>query len=271
MSKSGSFISFPEGYLGARPQKFDLIADNEAFFAIAKPAGMACFQHEWSLGLPDISMALRRELLNGKPQLQRLGMKGLFRINSLDAEESGVLMYAKTVAAEESMKNAVGSRALTFIYHLLVDNKSGERELYCDLPIAKHFNESRMLVSHKTGKKCDTAFKFLRNFGHGFELWEASTSYSRIHQVRLHAAESDLSIAGESIYANGEKIYLSSLKKGFRGNRAREYPIYDALALHLVQVEFGGDFSAYPSVTAPLPGKFASLLKHLEGAGGRKW
>ena len=271
MSNSGSFISFPEGYLGSRPQKFDLIADNDAFFAICKPAGVACFQHEWSLGRPDISMALRRELLNEKPQLKRLGMEGLFRVFNLDAEVSGILVYAKTEAAEEALKNAVGSRELKFVYHLLVTNKGDSRELICDLPIAKHFSEPRMLVSHKTGKKCETEFKFLRNFGHGFELWEATTNYNRTHQIRLHAAEVGLGIAGETMYSKGEQVYLSSLKRGFRGNRGKERPIYDALALHLVQVEFGERLPELPVVTAPLPRKFAGLLKQLDNAGGRKW
>ena len=71
--------------------KFPLLVDHPGYFAINKPAGIACFRHDWTLGKPDVSMALRREILNEKPQLKALGMEGLFRVYRLDAELSGRL------------------------------------------------------------------------------------------------------------------------------------------------------------------------------------
>jgi len=270
MSKSGQFVSFPEGYLGSRSRKFDLIANTDSLFAISKPTGMACFQHEWSLGTPDFSMALRRELLNEKPQLKRLGIEGVFRIYNLDAELSGVLLYAKVESAEETLKNAVGSNEVEFTYHFLANNLSGEREHCCDLPIARHASEARSLVSHKTGKKCETHFRYLRSYGF-LELWEAKSRYIRPHQARLHAAEVGLSLVGETVYSKGEQVYLSSLKRGYRGSRERERPIYDAIAAHLVQVTLPDDDFGVSTITAPLPGKFSSLLKQLDNVRSRKW
>ncbi len=95
MSSAKAFISFPPGYLGGQPAKFPLLVNDERIFAINKPAGISCAQHDWSLGTPDISMALRRELINRKPQLAKLGITGLYRIFNLDAELSGVLLFAK--------------------------------------------------------------------------------------------------------------------------------------------------------------------------------
>ncbi|MEM9160087.1 MAG: RNA pseudouridine synthase, partial [Verrucomicrobiota bacterium] len=215
MADKAPFISFPEGYLGSRSAKFPLIADTDEYFAINKEAGLACFQHDWTQGKPDFTAALRRELIGGKPQLARLGIEGVFRIFNLDAEVSGATLYAKTEAAEEKIKNAFGSRQIRMFYHFLATNESGERELASDLPLARHFQERRMLVSHKTGKKCKTQFRFLRNFGQ-FELWEAETLDMRTHQIRLHAAELGLSIVGEEEYAKGEKILLSGIKRGYR-------------------------------------------------------
>ena len=83
MSDSTPFISFPERYLGERPVKFPLLVDDPGYFAVNKSVGLSCFQHDWNQGKPDISMALRRELLNEKPQLQKLGIEGLFRAYKL--------------------------------------------------------------------------------------------------------------------------------------------------------------------------------------------
>jgi len=263
MSKSVPFISFPERYLGERPVKFPLLVDHEGYFAINKPAGIACFRHDWTLGRPDVSMALRREILNEKPQLKALGMEGLFRVYRLDAELSGSLVYAKTEAWEEVLRNAFGSRQLVFKYHFLATTESEERERFCDLPIAQHSQGEQMLVSHKTGKKCDTRFRYLRSFGR-YQLWEAETSDFRMHQLRLHAAERDLDIVGETLYSQGESIFLSMIKRGYRRNRGAERPIYDQLAAHLVSVDFNIPDRKLPAVYAPLPKGFETLLKNLD-------
>lgn len=271
MSNKSDFISFPPGYLGGAPQKFPLLANDGRHFAINKPAGLACFQHDWTLGKPDISMALRRELIAEKPQLSRLGIQGLFRAYNLDAELSGVLLFAKNEENETLLKNAAGSNQLTYRYHLLAAYEGVERSFFSDLPIARHFQENRMLVSHKTGKKCETTLRYVRSFGQ-YQLWEAETSSMRLHQVRVHAAERGLRIVGETLYSKGDKIYLSDLKRGYRGptNKA-EKPIYDGLCVHLLEVSFNIPDQHFDPIMAPLPGRFATLLKRLgEGCGPRR-
>lgn len=265
MSDDSLFISFPPGYLGRQSAKFPLLANDDRFFAVNKPAGVACFRHDWSEGLPDISMALRRELLNQKPQLERLGVQGLFRVYNLDPEVSGALLYAKTPEMEELLKNASGSRQLVYRYHLLAAAETDGRAFVCDLPIARHFQEDRMLVTHSTGKKCETRFTYLRNFGR-YQLWEAETRDMRPHQVRLHAAEMGLRIVGESLYAKEPAVLLSNLKRGYvKTGRLEETPLYEGLCLHLLQVDVeAGEPHRFPSVVAPLPKKFEGLLKRLD-------
>lgn len=269
MSSKKEFISFPPGYLGKSPQKFPLIESNERFFAVNKPCGIASYQHEWSLGKPDFSMALRRELLNEKPQLARLVVEGLFRVFNLDAEISGALVFAKNEESEELLKNASGSHQLTYKFHLLVRTESEERSLFCDLPLAKHFTSKRMIVSHSTGKKCETRFQYLRSFGR-YQLWEAETTTLRTHQIRIHAAERGLIVVGEDLYSDGGEIYLSSLKRGYMPGKGREKPLYNGLCIHLVEVSFNVPDVELPAVAAPLPSRFETLLKRLnEYPGGR--
>lgn len=208
-------------------------------------------------------MALRRELLNEKPQLKALGVEGLFRVFKLDSELSGVLMYAKTVEWEEKLRNAFGSRQLVFRYHFLAKTELEERKLHCDLPIATHSDGKRMLVSHKTGKKCETLFTYLRSYGR-YQLWEAETRDFRTHQIRIHAAERDLEIVGETEYANGDRIFLSMIKKGYRRNSETENPIYDQICAHLVSVDLEVPGETYQGAYAPLPKGFQTLLKKLE-------
>ncbi len=263
MPDNAPFISFPERYLGERSAKFPLLVDHPGYFAINKPAGIACFRHDWNAGKPDISMALRREILNEKPQLKALGVEGLFRVFKLDAELSGVLLYAKTEEWEEKLRNAFGSRRLVFRYHFLASTEREARELHCDLPIAAHSNGKQMLVSHKTGKKCETHFQYLRSYGR-YQLWEATTRDMRVHQIRIHAAERELNIVGEAEYAKGDRIFLSMIKKGYRRGNAPENPIYDQICLHLVSVDFETPEENFPGAHVALPKGFVTLLKKLD-------
>ncbi len=263
MPEATPFISFPERYLGASSVKLPLLLDHPGYFAINKPAGIACFRHDFTEGRPDISMALRREILNEKPQLKALGIEGLFRVFKLDAELSGVLMYAKTEEWEEKLRNAFGSRQMVFRYHFLATTEREERELFCDLPLARHSDLREMLISHKTGKRCETQFRFLRSYGR-YQLWEAETSEVRMHQVRLHAAERGLNIVGETLYSQGERLFLSMIKRGYRQGRRKEQPIYDQIGAHLVSVDIKIPGEELPGASAPLPKGFETLLKKLD-------
>ncbi len=263
MSSKAPFISFPEGYLGGRPAKFELIHNSSEAFAISKPAGIASFQHSLELGKPDISMALRRELLAGKPQLSKLGVEGVYRAYNLEAGVSGVLLFAKNEENEEVLKNAFGSRQLLFRYHLLAKVEGELRERFCDLPIARHSESSRMLVSHKTGKKCETKFRYLRHYG-SYQLWEAETRDMRMHQLRIHASECGISIVGETKYSSGGQVYLSRIKKGYRKSDRNERPLNDGICIHLLSVRLEFPEAPFLSVEAPLPSRFSSLLRRLE-------
>jgi len=141
----------------------------------------------------------------------------------------------------------------------------------CDLPIAFHSNGKRMIVSHRSGKKCHTRFRFLRVYG-SYQLWEAETRVLRPHQIRVHAAELGLKIVGEGLYARGDRIYLSRIKRDYRRSGEDESPIYEGLCVHLLSVEFEFPGRELSPIQAPLPKGFHTLLKALDrhGRSGRR-
>jgi 23S rRNA pseudouridine955/2504/2580 synthase len=136
-----------------------------------------------------------------------------------------------------------------------------ETEIVCELPLAPHATESRMLVSHTTGKKTLTRFNLEQRF-RGYAVWTATTTFDRLHQIRLHAAESGLPIMGEARYAKIPSVMLSEIKRDYRPSpRNPEAPIYGELALHLARVVFPGADGQMVTVEAPLPKAFGVLLK----------
>ncbi|MEZ5275649.1 MAG: pseudouridine synthase [Opitutaceae bacterium] len=268
MAGSGSFISFAEGRFGEGRIKFDLVADEPEWCAIAKPAGVIAVADPWYPGEADLVSALRREVRDDKPQLLALGMLSPMAVNRLDRDESGIVLLAKTEEAGAQLRNLSGSGGLKLTYQLLAEAPSGETALTCDLPLARHKQANRMLVSSQTGKKTVTHFRQVEDFGR-LQLWEAQTDYARMHQVRVHAAECGLGIVGESVYNAVPHIFLSQLKRGFRRSERPERPIYAHLALHLSRIDVCLAEDMTVRVEAPLPKGFEVLIRRIREFGGR--
>ena len=266
MSNSLPFLSFPPKYLGSSSQKFPLIANTDGFFAFNKPAGMSSAMDEWAVRTPDFSMALLREMEAKKPQLERLGIEIVSRVNAIDPELSGVSLFAKNKEAEDFLRNAIGSRKMTFVYDLLVEPDIKEKEVVCDLPIARHDTEPRALISRATGRKTQTMFRHKKSYGR-YHMWEASSDVCRPHQIRLHAAESGLRVVGEGQYAISKSIYLSSLKRNYRRGGKEEKPLYSRICIHLRELSFEDSDGSSVCVKAELPKGFAVVLKKLEQFG----
>jgi DNA-binding response OmpR family regulator len=168
--------------------------------------------------------------------------------------------------AEDFLRNAIGSRKMTFVYDLLVEPDIKEKEVVCDLPIARHDTEPRALISRATGRKTQTMFRHKKSYGR-YHMWEASSDVCRPHQIRLHAAESGLRVVGEGQYAISKSIYLSSLKRNYRRGGKEEKPLYSRICIHLRELSFEDSDGSSVCVKAELPKGFAVVLKKLEQFG----
>lgn len=268
MKKQTPFISFGEGRLGDQPVRLDLVADHPDWIALAKPAGMVATPDLWYPGSPNLIAALRAEAAAGKPQLADLGLATPVAVNRLDRDESGVLLIAKNETVGADLRNRVGSGQMRLNYTLLAEGPTDKEILECDLPVARHKGMRRMLVSHQTGKKASTQFRRTESFGR-VQCWEAATDYGRLHQVRVHGAECELGILGDTIYRKTPLIYLSQLKRRFRRSGKPERPVYSHLALHLSKIELRASDDVEWVVEAPLPKGFEVLMKRLREFGGR--
>ena len=105
-------------------------------------------------------------------------------------------------------------------------------------------------------------FRRVESFG-SVSQWEAETSYSRIHQIRIHAAESDLGILGDRLYKSVPFVYLSDLKRKFRRRGRPERPIYDHIALHLKRVELAFPDQVPIRIEASPPKGYSVLINRL--------
>jgi len=255
------FLSFPPDTLDREPLRLPIVARGPGWLALMKPAGVPWTPDPWIPRTSDLVREVRRQLRDGKPQLGRLGIAAFHGIAGPDLVASGLVLCAIDAAENERLANALGSGQVELTYRFVTMGRPAESEIVCELPMAPHATESRMLISHATGKKTATTFRLEQRF-RGYAVWSATTTFDRLHQIRLHAAESGLPIMGESRYAKIPSVLLSEIKRDYRPKPGRaEEPIYGELALHLARIAFPGTGGAMVTVEAPLPKAFAVLLK----------
>jgi 23S rRNA-/tRNA-specific pseudouridylate synthase len=262
-------ITFPAGVLGPDPCRLAVLARGDDFFAVSKPSGVALAPDALEEGEPSLLDALAAALRAGKPQLERLAIRHCGRVHGLDAPATGAVVIASSPEGEARLRNAAGSRRMEFVYDLVAERIDEPREFCCTLPVARHSAQPRMVVSHRTGRKCETLFTPVRELG-GHVLWEARTCENRPHQIRLHAAENGLRIPGEHIYGRVSLVYLSRLKAAYRPGRGEERPLHAPLALHLREIVIKSATARVTLACAEMPRSLATMVDLLAEHGGRR-
>ncbi|MDR1173239.1 MAG: hypothetical protein LBK24_00380 [Puniceicoccales bacterium] len=235
-----NFIGFPPNTIRETSARVKILANGDGFLAIDKP--------------PNVPS---EKIIEHFPkQLAGLGPCYPKEIFALDGEISGIFLIAKTKQSAAELRNLYGSQLFTFTFDLLALPTALDKTVTCDLPIAKHSSSHTMVISHKTGKKSRTDFRFVENVG-PYEHWQATTRFLRPHQIRLHAHECGIGIIGENLYAsNGVNVTKKFLKTpNLENHWSTQY-----LPIHLSCLEI----DASPKIESPLPKKFQSLMKLLQ-------
>ncbi|MDR2603358.1 MAG: hypothetical protein LBC11_02245 [Puniceicoccales bacterium] len=234
-----NFIGFPPNTIRETSVKVKILVNLDNFLAIDKP--------------PDVPS---EKILEHLPkQWVSIGLCYPKEIFALDGEISGIFLIAKTKKSAAELRNFHGSQLFTFTFDLLALPSTLDKIITCDLPIAKHSFHHAMVVSHKTGKKSHTDFRFIENVG-PYEHWKATTCFPRPHQIRLHAHECGIGIIGENLYAsNGINVTKKFLKTpNLKNHWSTQY-----LPIHLSCLEIDSS----QKIKSPLPKKFQSLMKLL--------
>ena len=270
MAPPSKKIGFPAGVIGSEPLRIDVVADASPFFiALNKPAGVLFDSYSGAPRSKSIILAMRAS--PEKPEFKSLGLVSPLSANQIDFEISGVAIVACGKSAAAGLRNAAWSGAMEFEYEILAESDGGRNgdSFEVDLPIFMHSRRPVWLVSHRYGKKARTFFELIEESG-GYQLWRARAKNVRPHQIRVHAGEAGLRIAGESVYSETRGVYVSSMKGGYyksSGGEA-ERPLYPNLFLHLSKISFDGSAAGCGALgeivlRAPLPKGFSACLKRL--------
>ncbi|MGC6456079.1 MAG: hypothetical protein ACON46_06065 [Coraliomargaritaceae bacterium] len=268
MNKQRKAIGFPPTLLGEAAIRLPVLDETADWIALNKSTGFGVRAHPWDQ-VADLDQALNSQLDAAKPELVATQAELFASIYYLEPEVSGVALFAKNRASLDPLRNAYGSNLLRFRFFFIAAQFKDDSEavLSSDAPLLQHRLKNKMIPSTAKGKKARTDFRCLASSAIGWSLWEATTHYCRLHQIRAHAALLGIPILGDVCYDGPVSPSLRELMPKKRGPGLAA-PAFSGLALHLQEVVLPnlGDKDAV-TVSADAPKDFRVLMERM-GLGG---
>jgi RluA family pseudouridine synthase len=166
--------------------------------------------------------------------------KRLFIVHRLDRDASGILVFAKTAQAKQSLQGrwSEGTKKYLTVVHGHLNKPSDT--------IASYLTENKAhrvysTPNQKEGKLSRTAYQVLKET-EDLSLLEIYLLTGRKHQIRVHLADRGHPIVGDKKYGDGK-------------------PLHKRLALHAFSLSFPHPFSGNPcEFETPMPSYFKSLV-----------
>lgn len=224
---------------------------DEYILAVNKPSGFLSSPDRYDLEAKAVSRELEME--HGR----------LWSVHTLDIDTSGILVFARNETAHRALSVLFEEREVKSIYHAVIAGRPSWTETVCDLSLTPDGDRMHRTIIDGAGKPSFTGFHVLGCHSK-MAIVEAMPKTARAHQIRIHLAALGYPIACDSLYGDGKPVFLSKIKKKWKGDDERERPLIIRTALHAFSIEF-----CHPSthatvrIEAPYPKDFKALVLQL--------
>jgi RluA family pseudouridine synthase len=242
---------------------FSIIYEDRRILAVNKAPGLAVGADRWDES---------KERLDG---LLAARYPGVFTVHRIDRDTSGLVIFARDAETHRELSAAFESRRVKKQYTAVVHGRPLWTETECRLPLVPDGDKQhRTIIDKYRGKPSITRFRFLLSAG-SYSVLEVFPETGRTHQIRVHCASLGHPVVCDPLYSAGnrtgrhgpEGIFLSSFKKGWRGDPLEEKPLLNRLGLHAARLELP-DYRTGETgslvLEAPLPRDMGALIKQLE-------
>ena len=190
-----------------------ILFEDRSVLAIDKPRGWMLVPHSWRQTNWNLQAAIDSSIRADDFWARSRNLKYLRHVHRLDADTSGVMLFAKSEGAMRAMGDMFESRQMEKTYFAVVEGKPRQPEWVCELPLGpnpKKFGSMRVDRTEE-GKEAETRFRVLQS-NERFTLIEASPLTGRTHQIRVHLAESGSPIMCDELYGRVEKGFRLGLR-----------------------------------------------------------
>lgn len=241
----------------------DFLLNTPDVVAIAKPAGIAVIpgRAETTSVLEQLAAEL------GLPWTGQVDPR-LRVVHRIDKETSGVLLFARHLAAQRHLSHQFQNNTIRKQYLALVAGSPPEDSGTVDAPLAIHPADPKRMAISKHGRPALTLWQVEQRFG-PMALLRVFPKTGKTHQIRIHLKSIGLPLLIDPLYnprppRTPTGLLLSSFKRGYHPPSGQpERPLIDRLTLHAESLSFTDPSGQEITVTAPLPKDFRAALNML--------
>jgi len=223
----------------------DIVFEDAAILVVNKPTGLVVHP-----GSGNMCGTLQNAVLAHAPETAHVPRSGI--VHRLDKDTSGLMVVAKTLAAQVSLVRQLQVRSIKREYIALVHGEVPQ-DGAVDAPIGRHpVSRTRMAVV-AVGKPARTHYRVVERFD-GITLLRLALETGRTHQIRVHMASIGHPLVGDAVYG---RTALPAYCPRHAGDFPRQALHAEALGLRHPAS------SLVMRWTAPLPEDMRTLLAAL--------
>jgi 23S rRNA pseudouridine1911/1915/1917 synthase len=192
----------PDASLEPESIPLQLAYQDAAILIVDKPAGLVVHPsagHE-SGTLVNALLGRARDLGEPLGAIAGVGRPGI--VHRLDKDTSGLLLVAKTDAAQASLMRQFGDRSIEKEYLALVRGEAPAPRGRIEAPVGRDPRDRQRMAVVAGGREAVTEYESLGSGG-GYTLLSLRPRTGRTHQLRAHLSYLGLPIAGDRRYSGG--------------------------------------------------------------------
>jgi RluA family pseudouridine synthase len=251
---------------------FTLVYEDDFITVVDKAVGISVGADRWDETRDRLDRLLTAYYAKKAGEL-KIPPPRIFTVHRIDRETSGLVVFARDRETHRRLSEAFETRRVTKQYLAAVHGRPLWTETSCDLPLVPDGDKRhRTIIDKYRGKESQTRFRLLLSVGH-YSIVEAQPLTGRTHQIRVHLASLGHPVVNDPLYGSLKPVFLSSFKRGWRGDPLDEKPLLSRLGLHAAKLflpDCGPDPAVPLILEAPPPRDMAALIRQMEKTGAEK-